>query len=187
MENRYYGKIETVWGVLTAGLNAHGGLFGLWFEAQKYFPSLSADTLWINTKGKTAVPHAVMDTFNRLKDQLRAYESGKRLSFNLPLEPEGSDFRMDVWKLLQEIEPGERTTYGTLAKQLAADRGLEGMSAQAVGGAVGHNPISIVIPCHRVVGAKGQLTGYAGGLERKAALLEHEKTIARLDLKEAGQ
>jgi methylated-DNA-[protein]-cysteine S-methyltransferase len=118
---------------------------------------------------------------------LRAYESGKTLSFNLPLEPEGSDFRIDVWKLLQEIEAGERTTYGTLAKQLAADRGLEGMSAQAVGGAVGHNPIAIVIPCHRVVGAKGQLTGYAGGLERKAALLEHEKTFAPLDLKEAGQ
>ncbi len=188
MKNRYYGHIETVWGLLTAGLNAHGAIFGLWFESQKYFPSLSTDTLWIDGgKEKGDIPQAVLETFNKLKDQMQAYENGEIDPFDLPLEPEGTDFRKDVWKRLMDIAPGETTTYGALANQVAAERGLKSMSAQAVGGAVGHNPISIIIPCHRVVGAKGELTGYAGGLERKSALLEHEGGYAMADIKGENQ
>ena len=88
--------------------------------------------------------------------------------------PEVSAFRRNVWELLLEIPYGQTVTYGELAKRLAAQRGLARMSAQAVGGAVGHNPISIIIPCHRVLGAKNQLTGYAGGLDVKTFLLKLE-------------
>ena len=86
----------------------------------------------------------------------------------------GSPFQLTVWRILQQISYGETITYGEIAKQVAAKRGLERMSAQAVGGAVGHNPISIIIPCHRVVGATGSLTGYAGGIEKKVQLLSLE-------------
>ena len=92
----------------------------------------------------------------------------------LPLAPEGSDFQKLIWKLLLEIPYGQLTTYGALGREAARRLGRETMSAQAVGGAVGHNPISVIIPCHRVVGANGSLTGYAGGLDIKVALLERE-------------
>lgn len=93
---------------------------------------------------------------------------------SLPLAPEGSEFRKAVWKILCEIPYGQVTTYGTIAKRIAKERKLEHMSAQAVGGAVGHNPVSIIIPCHRVIGADGSLTGYAGGIEKKIKLLQLE-------------
>ena len=86
----------------------------------------------------------------------------------------GSEFRQTVWQILCEIPYGKLTTYGDIAKKVAAKFGKERMSAQAVGGAVGHNAISIIIPCHRVVGASGSLTGYAGGIEKKIWLLQHE-------------
>ena len=92
----------------------------------------------------------------------------------LPLAPIGNDFRQAVWKILCEIPYGEVITYGGIAKKIAAQRGLSRMSAQAVGGAVGHNPISIIIPCHRVVGTNGSLTGYSGGLDLKIKLLDFE-------------
>lgn len=92
----------------------------------------------------------------------------------MPLAPKGSEFRMAVWKILSEIPYGEVITYGEIAKQIARERGKERMSAQAVGGAAGHNPISVIIPCHRVVGSDGSLTGYAGGIELKKKLLELE-------------
>ena len=94
--------------------------------------------------------------------------------FTPPLHPIGSDFRQEVWALLLQIPYGKTTTYGALANQLAEKHGQRRMSAQAVGGAVGHNAISIIIPCHRVVGADGSLTGYAGGLDTKARLLAGE-------------
>lgn len=94
---------------------------------------------------------------------------------DLPLRPEGSSFRQQVWRLLLEIPCGETVTYKMLAARLAERTGRKSLSAQAVGGAVGHNPISILIPCHRVVGADGSLTGYAGGLEKKRYLLELER------------
>ena len=93
-----------------------------------------------------------------------------------PLHPIGSDFRQEVWALLLQIPYGQTTTYGALAARLAAKHGTARLSAQAVGGAVGHNPISLIIPCHRVVGASGSLIGYAGGVERKIQLLKLEGT-----------
>jgi methylated-DNA-[protein]-cysteine S-methyltransferase len=92
----------------------------------------------------------------------------------LPLSPEGSAFRQEVWKILLSIPYGETMTYGAIAKMMAKKTGKEKMSAQAVGGAVGRNPIGIIIPCHRVMGANGNLTGYGGGIPAKVWLLEHE-------------
>lgn len=106
---------------------------------------------------------------------LHAYFAGEAPGFTPPLHPEGTAFRREVWKLLLEIPYGQTTTYGLLAARLAQERGIPRMSAQAIGGAVGHNPIAIIIPCHRVVGTNGTLTGYAGGLDRKQKLLELER------------
>lgn len=91
-----------------------------------------------------------------------------------PLHPQGSEFQRAVWQLLLTIPYGETTTYGAIAQEIARQRSLPRMSAQAVGGAVGHNPIGIIIPCHRVVGSNGSLTGYGGGIDKKIALLKHE-------------
>ena len=91
-----------------------------------------------------------------------------------PLHPVGTAFRQAVWKILLQIPYGQTVTYGEIAQQLAAEQGISTMSAQAVGGAVGHNKISIIIPCHRVIGADGSLTGYAGGIDKKIALLKLE-------------
>ena len=105
---------------------------------------------------------------------LDVYFSGREPDFTPPLHPVGSPFRRAVWELLLQIPYGQTTTYGALAQQLAAKQGKTRMSAQAVGGAVGHNEISIIIPCHRVVGTSGSLTGYAGGIEKKVRLLQLE-------------
>ncbi|MDR1035154.1 MAG: methylated-DNA--[protein]-cysteine S-methyltransferase [Deltaproteobacteria bacterium] len=106
---------------------------------------------------------------------MEAYFAGKRPSLSgLRLAPEGGEFRQSVWEILLAIPYGETVTYGWIARKLAAKRGLAAMSARAVGGAVGHNPISIIVPCHRVVGASGSLTGYAGGIGIKTKLLELE-------------
>lgn len=109
------------------------------------------------------------------EDWLDRYFAGRRPSpCELPLAPEGSTFRKRVWEILCEIPYGEVITYGDIAKRIAKERGIEKMSAQAVGGAVGHNTISIIIPCHRVVGLNGNLTGYGGGIKTKIWLLRHE-------------
>ena len=92
----------------------------------------------------------------------------------LPLRPIGSEFRQDVWNILREIPYGQVITYGDIAKKIAVKRNIQSMSGQAVGGAVGHNPISIIIPCHRVVGSNGSLTGFSGGINTKVKLLELE-------------
>lgn len=142
-----------------------GGLMGLWIEGQKYFPTQREG--WEEQPDAPALVSAAQ--------WLDAYFAGQAPSpGTLPLRPEGSAFRLAVWKLLCEIPYGQVTTYGALAIKLAASRGVPHLSAQAVGGAVGHNPLSILIPCHRVVGADGSLTGYAGGIERKKALLTLE-------------
>ncbi len=109
--------------------------------------------------------------FDAVKKWLDIYFSGREPDFMPPVHMIGSEFRQQVWKLLREIPYGETITYGGLAKRLARERGLERMSAQAVGGAVGHNEISIIVPCHRVVGSDGSLTGYAGGIDKKKRLL----------------
>ena len=105
---------------------------------------------------------------------LDIYFSGNIPDFIPPLHLTGSPFQMEVWKLLLEIPYGKITTYGNLAKQIAQQRGISRMSAQAVGGAVGSNPVSIIVPCHRVIGANGNLTGFASGLDNKIALLKQE-------------
>ena len=140
------------------------GLTGLWFDGEKFY----ADSLDPEHEERN-VP-----VFDVVKKWLDIYFSVREPDFMPPVHMIGSEFRQQVWKLLREIPYGETITYGGLAKRLARERGLERMSAQAVGGAVGHNPISIIIPCHRVVGTNGSLTGYAGGLQRKIKLLKLE-------------
>ena len=141
------------------------GLTGLWFDGEKYY----ADNL--------AAEHEARDTqaLGAAKRWLDVYFAGKEPDFLPPLHPIGSAFRQEVWQLLLEIPYGQTTTYGALARRLAERLGLRHMSAQAVGGAVGHNEISILIPCHRVVGTSGSLTGYAGGIDKKLSLLRLEQ------------
>ena len=136
---------------------------GLWLAGQKYYAV---------TLDAGAVQAPERPEFRQAIDWLDAYFSGQVPPALPPLAPKGSLFRQAVWRLLLEIPRGQTTTYGILAQKLR-DQGLSA-SAQAVGGAVGHNPISILIPCHRVVGAKGSLTGYAGGIMVKRRLLELE-------------
>lgn len=141
------------------------GLTGLWFDGQKYF----ARTL------PKEYAESETPVLCEAKRWLDIYFSGREPDFTPPLHPVGSAFQQAVWALLLEIPYGETTTYGTLARKLAEKQGLTHMSAQAVGGAVGHNDISLIIPCHRVVGASGSLTGYAGGVDKKIKLLELER------------
>ena len=146
-------------------------LIGLWFDGQQYF----AHTIKEETKENPGLL-----IFTQTRDWLDRYFSGRQPAIReLSLRPDGSAFRREVWKLLCEIPYGEVTTYGAIARKIAADRGREKMSAQAVGGAIGHNPISIIIPCHRVIGSDGSLTGYGGGLELKQKLLTFEKQTAK--------
>lgn len=145
---------------------AGDSLVGAWFEGQKYF----GDTVPGKMTEKSDIP-----VFDKTKKWLDRYFAGDRPAISeLPLAPIGNEFRRTVWDILCDIPYGEVITYGDIAKQIAAKSGKEKMSSQAVGGAVGHNPISIIIPCHRVVGANGSLTGYAGGIGTKVKLLELE-------------
>lgn len=141
------------------------GLTGSWFDGEKYF----ADNL--------PAEHAERQTpiLAEAARWLDIYFTGKEPGFTPPLHPIGSPFRQAVWEILLQIPYGQTTTYGEIARQLAEKQGLEKMSAQAVGGAVGHNEISVIIPCHRVVGTSGSLTGYAGGIDKKVKLLELER------------
>lgn len=155
------------------------GLAGLWIEGQKYFEDMGDAKI---TSAAEFTPGSEVDRGNRAVDILEQtcswldrYFAGEKPQISeLPLAPSGSDFRHMVWEILCDIPSGQTTTYGEIAKKIAARTGRSTMSAQAVGGAVGHNPISIIIPCHRVVGTNGSLTGYAGGIDKKIALLELE-------------
>ena len=140
------------------------GLTGLWFAKQKY----CARTLGQDHEPKETPAIA------EARKWLDTYFAGKEPDFLPPLHFPGTAFQKDVWNILLTIPYGRTVTYGDIAKELARRRGLTRFSAQAVGGAVGHNAISVIVPCHRVVGANGSLTGYAGGLERKIALLKLE-------------
>ena len=142
------------------------GLTGLWFEGQKYF----ANTL--------PNDHIQQETeiLTEAKRWLDVYFSGEEPNFTPPLHPNGSTFRKAVWQILLEIPYGQTITYGEIARRIAVMKNTSHMSAQAVGGAVGHNEISIIIPCHRVVGTNGSLTGYAGGIDKKISLLKLEHT-----------
>ena len=152
-------------GMLTLGSDGEH-LIGLWLEGQKYFGGAVREVL----EERDGLP-----VFDAARDWLARYFAGEKpMPSELPLCPIGGEFRQRVWSLLCQIPYGETTTYGALARALAAQMGRPSMSSQAVGGAVGHNPISIIIPCHRVVGSGGSLTGYAGGIAAKLRLLEHE-------------
>ena len=141
-------------------------LVGLWIEGQKYFA---------NTVNVEMISEDSVEIFKKTKKWLDEYFKGNRPNTKyLNLSPIGNEFRQSVWKILCKIPYGEVTTYGDIARELAKQKGIERMSAQAVGGAVGHNPISIIIPCHRVIGKNGKLTGYAGGLDKKIKLLKIE-------------
>ena len=141
------------------------GITGLWFEGQKYFAY--------------SLPSKIISDDNasisKAKKWLDIYFAGQQPDFMPPLHIMGTPFRQKVWQILLDIPYGKTITYGEIARILAKEQGDCPMSAQAVGNAVGHNEISIVIPCHRVVGAKGNLVGYAGGIERKIALLKLEQ------------
>ncbi|MDR1954974.1 MAG: methylated-DNA--[protein]-cysteine S-methyltransferase [Candidatus Methanoplasma sp.] len=141
-------------------------LVGLWNEGQKYH----GNEIFGEMKERSDIP-----VFDDTKKWLDRYFAKERPAVSeLPLAPAGSEFRREVWNILCEIPYGKVITYGDIAKRMAVKMNKARMSCQAVGGAVGHNPISIIIPCHRVVGADGSLTGYAGGVGIKARLLEHE-------------
>lgn len=145
---------------------SESALKGAWIAGQKYHGG---------TIGKTLTPKGDLPLFAQVSEWLDEYFAGQNPAISrIPLAAEGSEFRKAVWEILCEIPYGALTTYGEIAKQMAARTGRASMSAQAVGGAVGHNPISIIVPCHRVVGAQGSLTGYAGGIGVKVQLLEHE-------------
>lgn len=139
-------------------------LTGLWVENQKYFKS----TLDKEYEEKQ------LQVFEDVKTYLDRYFKGEKPEITFSLKPKGSDFRQGVWQKLLNVPYGETTTYGKIAKALETETGKR-VSAQAVGGAIGHNPILILVPCHRVIGSDGSLTGYAGGLERKQYLLNLEK------------
>ena len=140
------------------------GLTGAWFEGQKYF-----------ARGLAVAQPGTSDVLAQATRWLDAYFSGREPDHLPPLRPRGSPFQLAVWRKLLEIPYGQTTTYGAVARAVAADEGRASVPAQAVGGAVGRNPLSVFIPCHRVVGASGSLTGYAGGLDRKIALLKLER------------
>lgn len=154
-------------------------IVGLWMAGQKYHGGTIPEAMILNDD---------IPLFDTAKKWLDRYFSGEQPEISeLPVAPIGSEFRQDVWKILCEIPYGEVITYGDIAKKMAAKRGKDTMSAQAVGGAVGHNPISIIIPCHRVIGSNGSLTGYSGGVKTKLKLLELEGVdMSRLFLPKKG-
>lgn len=149
-------------GITLASNGTH--LIGLWFDGQKYF----ADTL------QNPVQEESLPIFKDTCRWLDMYFSGKKPSFAPPIQMRTTPFRKQVWEILLQIPYGHTMTYGEISDKIAKEKGIKKMSAQAVGGAVGHNSISLIIPCHRVVGANGNLTGYAGGLDKKIYLLKLE-------------
>ncbi len=143
------------------------GLIGLWLDEGK-----NSYKYLRNGAEEKDVP-----VLKRTKLWLDIYFSGKNPEFTPPLHISGSNFQISVWKILTRIPYGKTVSYGEIAKIIAAERGIKRMAAQAVGGAVGRNKISIIIPCHRVIGTNGSLTGYGSGIDKKLALLKLEKAI----------
>ncbi len=164
----YITDCDSPLGVLTLASDGEA-LIGLWMDGQKYDRNL--------LKGKETV-QAEVPVFDKARNWLERYFAGDRPEISeIPVAMTGSSFQKIVWELLCQIPYGKTVTYGEIARQTAAQMGRSSMSAQAAGGAVGRNPISIIIPCHRVIGADGSLTGYAGGIDRKIMLLKHEGVL----------
>lgn len=153
-----YRMVESPVGRLTLAMDAAGALTALYLEGQKY--EQSGDALGEREEGAGEV----------IVDQLQEYFAGTRTAFDLPLNPRGTEFQKRVWASIAEIDYGQTATYGAIAEKLGQPR-----SARAVGAATGRNPIALIVPCHRVVGVAGKLTGYAGGLDRKRWLLDFER------------
>lgn len=152
-------------------------LSGLWFDGQKYYGS---------TLSKEQEQRQIL-IFEQTARWLDIYFSGQKPDFTPPLSMQTTPFRKAVWEIMLQIPYGQTMTYGAIAKEIAGQRGIGRMSAHAVGGAVSHNPISLIIPCHRVVGTNGSLTGYAGGIDKKVQLLTLEKAdLSRLFVPEKG-
>lgn len=150
-------RIDTPLGPLVLAATANG-LAGAWFDDQRHHPGE------IEAPVNDRHPHIV-----RAAKAMQAYWSGRPQAFTLALDAEGTPFQHDVWRALCEIAPGETSTYGEIARRIGRPAAV-----RAVGAAVGRNPLGIIVPCHRVLGQDGSLTGYAGGLHRKQALLDHE-------------
>ncbi len=161
---RYYDLYDSPHGRMLLVADSDG-LTGVYFDGQKYHPELEAR--WRRDAG-----HAVLA---QAKRELAEYFAGEREAFETPLAPEGTPFQKSVWKAISTVAFGETITYDALARRA----GCPG-SARAAGAATGRNPITILVPCHRIVGADGSLTGYAGGLERKRALLALESRMPEL-------
>lgn len=165
MKNYTYHYTSSLGSIILAGNGE--SLTGLWFDGQKYFPhKLISESI-----------ESELPIFTQTCNWLDIYFSGKEPSFTPPISLQTTPFRKAVYDILLTIPYGQTMTYGEIANIMAKQKGIERMSAQAVGSAVGHNPISIIIPCHRVVGTDGNLTGYAGGLDRKIELLKLEKAL----------
>jgi methylated-DNA-[protein]-cysteine S-methyltransferase len=165
---QYTNKYHSPLGDITMASNGEA-LTGLWFDRQKYFGyTLSAEN-----------EERYLPVFEQARRWLDIYFCGENPDFAPPLSLHASPFRLAIWEILRSIPYGHVMTYGNIANIVAKQTGLKRMSAQAVGGAVGHNSVSIIIPCHRVVGSNGSLTGYAGGIDKKIKLLALEKTDTR--------
>ena len=160
----YYCTYESKIGLLYL-ISDGKSLIGCYLEGQKYFPN-NIDNYYLNEELSILV---------KSKDWLEKYFNGENPSIDeIPLNFNGTEFRKTVWEVLKEISYGKLVTYKHIAEKIAKAKGIKTMSAQAVGGAVGHNPLLIFIPCHRVIGVDGSLTGYAAGLENKRFLLNLE-------------
>ncbi|MEO5812105.1 MAG: methylated-DNA--[protein]-cysteine S-methyltransferase [Rhodanobacter sp.] len=159
LRNVAYVRVKTPLGMFIVAAR-DAALKGGWFEGQKYFPEINADFGW--HEDETSVLHAA-------RQQLDAYFAGTSTDFQITLAPEGTEFQQQVWSALRAVPWGETTTYAALARALGRPAAFH-----PVGAAVGRNPLSLFIPCHRALGSNGSLTGYAGGLERKRWLLDHE-------------
>lgn len=161
----YISEYKSILGKITLASDGNN-LIGLWLEGQKYY--------FANLK-QEVIKQDNLEIFNKTKNWLDRYFNKEKQDISeIQLSPIGNEFRKKVWEILKEIPYGETITYKEIANKLEKIMKKEKMSAQAVGGAVGHNPISIIIPCHRVVGKSGSLTGYAGGIDKKIKLLEIE-------------
>lgn len=161
----YSTKYESPLGLVTLASDGKN-IVGLWNDGQKYFAASLKDAV---------VEKSDLPVFAKVRKWLDDYFAGNKPAISsLPLAPIGGEFRKAVWDILCEIPYGQCTTYGEIANKMAARMNKKSMSSQAIGGAVGHNPISIIIPCHRVVGANGSLTGYAWGIAKKIRLLQLE-------------